>query len=298
MIDPLQYFAPVNLQQASELLFRLGPRARVLSGGTALLPALERAQMSADAVVNLKNIPALRELEFDPTRGLRVGALVTLAELQHSSIVRTHYPVLIETIAYIATPQVRNLATLGGNLCVGTPTADLAITLLTLEARVTIHGLEGERTVSLDSFYPTWGGTQLAPGEILIGISIPLPRGSARYQRFMVRQAVDVPLANFAILLEQQGGIISHARIALGGSGPRPLRMVRAERALLSQVAGQDAFARAIELVIADAYPPDDARASRSYRHALLRVLLRRMFDALAPTTRLDVTHQHSFHGQ
>lgn len=291
MIDPLQYFAPVNLQQASELLIRLGPRARVLAGGTALLPALERAQMSADAIVNLKTIPAMRELDFDPSGGLRVGALVTLAELQRSPIVHTHYPVLIETIAVVATPQVRNLATLGGNLCVATPTADLAITLLALDAQVTIHNTAGERIVSLDSFYPTWGGVMLAPGEILTGISIPPPRGSARYQRFMVRQAVDVPLANFAILLELGRGNISHARIVLGGCGPRPIRMVRAERALLGQAARDDTFVRAIELVIADAHPADDARASRSYRHELLRALLRRNLAALARANDPDDTH-------
>ncbi|MCC7163764.1 MAG: xanthine dehydrogenase family protein subunit M [Anaerolineae bacterium] len=290
MIDPLQYFAPTTLQQASSLLVQWGPRARMLSGGTALLPALERAQWSATAIVNLKTIPGLRELEFDPSDGLHVGALVTLAELQRSPIVRAHYPVLQETIAYVATPQVRNLATLGGNLCVATPTADLAIILLALDARVTVHRVGGKDTLSLDRFYPTWGGTQLAQGEILTGISIPPPRGSARYQRFMVRQAVDVPLVNFAIALEQQEGQISHARIVLGGSGPRPLRMIRAERALLGQLAGRETFARAIDLVIADAYPPDDLRASRAYRHELLRVLLRRTFSTFTTTDRANAS--------
>jgi carbon-monoxide dehydrogenase medium subunit len=282
MLAPFEYFAPRNLQQASELLIQRGPRARVLSGGTALLPALERAQLSADAIVNLKTIPGIRELVWNPSRGLRVGALATLADLYRSPVVREHYPVLTETIAYVATPQVRNMATVGGNLCTATPTADLAITLLALDARVTIHGLAGERTLPLDSFYPTWGGTHLAPGEILTGIDIPPMRGSARYERFMVREAVDVPLANFAVLLNTQDRVISHARIVLGGNGPRPMRMLRAERALTAQLALPDALAHATDLVIADAFPPDDARATRAYRRDLLAVLMRRTCEALA----------------
>jgi aerobic carbon-monoxide dehydrogenase medium subunit len=282
VLAPFKYFAPETLDQASALLIEHGPRARALAGGTALLVALERAQSSADAVINLKQIPGLKEISFGPAQGLRLGALVTLSELRRSEAVRTHYPVLNETIDFIATPQVRNLATVGGNLCAAAPAADLSVTLLALDARVRICSPRGGQVLALDSFFPTWGGTILAPGEILTQIEIPLPRGSAHYSRFMIRQAVDVPLANLAIAIEKQREMISNARIVLGANGARPTRMRRAERALEQYRLSTATIARAEELVAADSFPTDDLRASRTYRREVIGVMTRRILMALA----------------
>lgn len=281
LLAPFQYFQPDTLERASELLTSLGPRARVYAGGTALLLALERRQLSADALVNLKRIPGLHALNFDPARGLSISALVTLDELMRAEAVLTHYPVLAETARYIATPQVRNLATVIGNVCTAAPAADLAVTLLALDAVVHIYSVQGERAVPLGEFFPTWGGSILAPGEIVTRIEIPLTFQHATYQRFMVREAVDVPLANVAAAVRFEKDVLVEARIVVGANGPRPTRMVRAEGALAGKTPDEQRLAEAVELAAADAYPADDGRASRWHRQQVVRVLVRR---ALTPT--------------
>jgi carbon-monoxide dehydrogenase medium subunit len=283
VLSPFKYFAPHTLSQASALLLDEGPRARALAGGTALLVALERAQTSVDAVINLKGIPGMRDISFDARQGLRVGALVTLTDLGRNAAVRAHYPLLIQAIDFFATPQVRNLATLGGSLCVAAPAGDLVVTCLALDAMVHIHGPLGERTLPVDPFLRTWGGTVLEPGELLTQIEIPLPHGGAHYRRFMVRAAVDVPLVNLAIALEQEKGVVSHARIVLGANGPRATRMPRAEQSLLQRCLDPAAIERTAAFVAEDAYPLDDLRASRAYRRGLIGVLTRRMLLQFAP---------------
>lgn len=280
MLYPFEYFAPNTLAEASELLVRLGPRARPLAGGTALLAALERGQTSAEAVVNLKAIPGLREILFDPAQGLTLGALVTLADLIQSPVIRSHAPVLVDTARVMATPQVRTLATVGGNLCQALPAADLAVTLLALDAQVSLSGPQGSRTLALDQFFAAWGGAQLAPGEILTTIHVP-PSRPALYTRFSVREAVDVPLANLAVALDLADGRVKTARIVVGANGPRPTRAIRAERALLDQTPTPTTLAEVADLVVADYYPADDARASRWYRQTVMRVLVQRALKAV-----------------
>ncbi|HZQ10670.1 MAG TPA: xanthine dehydrogenase family protein subunit M [Anaerolineae bacterium] len=283
MLAPFAYFAPSSLAEASALLLANGPRARVLAGGTSLLVALERSQASADAVINLKRIPSLRDITYDSHAGLQIGALATLSELLRSAPIQKHYPVLIETMGFMATPQVQNLATIGGNLCQAAPAADLIVTLLALDATVRLYSSNGERSLSLDSFLPTWGGTILQPGEILTRIDIPLPRGKAHYDRFMIRSAADVPLANLAGVLEIENDLITHTRLVVGANGARPTRMLRAERALIGQRGDAACIEHAAELVVPDVYPPDDWRASREYRRALIATLTRRMLTRLVP---------------
>jgi aerobic carbon-monoxide dehydrogenase medium subunit len=205
-----------------------------------------------------------------------LGALVTLAEIERSPVILTHAPVLVETVRYMATPQVRTLATLGGNLCQAAPAADLAVTLLTLNASVTLVGPSGPRRVTLDHLLAPWGGTTLAPGEILTDIHVPVTQVNATYRRFSVREAVDVPLANVAVALAISEGRITKAGIALGASGHRPTRATRAEQALVGQIPTPAFLVEIADLAVADYYPADDHRASRWYRREVARVLMQR----------------------
>lgn len=298
LLAPFQYLAPNTLERASELLVSLGPRARVYAGGTALLLALERRLASADALVNLKRIRGLDALDFDPARGLAVGALVTLDELMRSQAVLTHYPVLVETARSVATPQVRNLATVVGNVCTAAPSADLAVTLLALDAVAHIFSVRGERAVPLAEFFPTWGGNVLVPGEIVTRIEVPLTFQHATYQRFMVREAVDVPLANVATGVRFENDHIADVRIVLGANGPRPTRMVRAEYAFARSKLDDQTVADAVEWVAADAYLADDSRASRWYRQEVVRGLVRRALESLLTDHRDRQIHSAADQGK
>lgn len=277
MLQPFAYFAPTDLAEASSLLVRHGPHACPLAGGTRLLPALERQQMTATAVVDLRAIPTLADLHFEPARGLEIGALVTLATIGQSAIIRAQYPVLAATVQQMATPTVRHLATVGGNLCSGLAAADLLVVLIALDASVVIMGTEGRRRLALERFVAPWGELELAPGELIVAVQVPPPRGFSAYGRFNVRRAADVPLANVALCLElerEAGPPRAYGiRIAVGASGPAPARAEPAEEWLTGRQLTRENIARAAGLVAANVYPADDRRASRHYRRALLDAL-------------------------
>lgn len=282
MLRPFAYFEPADLEEASALLLEHGPHARLLAGGTWLLVLLERRMASARAVINLKTVPGLAEVAGTPEGGLRLGALMRVDRLAAMSEVQQAYPALAQAAAAMATPHVRRRATLGGNLCSQIPFADLAVALLALEASVEIHGPQGRRTVPLSAFYEPWGVPVLAPGEVLVAVSLPAASGRSWYERFSVRQAADVVLANVAVSLDLRQGRIRRARIAIGADGPRPARATVAERLLEGQAPSPDLFAAAAEAAAAATNPADDWRASRDYRRHLLRVLTRRALQKTA----------------
>lgn len=193
---------------------------------------------------------------------------------------RRRYPALVHAAHFVATPQVRRLATVGGNLCSGLPSADLFVTLLALEAVVETWGPGGTRAFPLAALLTSWGALALQPGELVVAIRVPPPRGIAGYRRFMVRSAADVTLANVAVSLElvaqsshTQAPLIHRARVAVGANGPRPARLARAESFLNGRTLNRKTIARAGALIMEDSFPPDDERASRRYRRVMLGAL-------------------------
>jgi carbon-monoxide dehydrogenase medium subunit len=281
MQAPFRLFQPETLQEAQDLLLRHGPRARVLAGGTDLLPSIERQRTAAEVLVALPAQAATREAGVGP-EGLRLGALVTLDELAHAPLVRGTCPLLAEVAEQMATPQVRQLATLGGNLCAGLPAADLAVTLLALDAEVEIQGLDGVYRLPLDDWLAPWGGPRLRPGELLLAVRVPPVTGGAAYQRFTVRAAADVVLANVAARVVLATGTIAEARLVVGAHGLRPARAWAAEKLLAGAPANEAGWDRAAQIAGNWANLPDDARASRPYRQALVRVLAVRALEGAA----------------
>jgi aerobic carbon-monoxide dehydrogenase medium subunit len=278
MLTPFRYCQPRTVAEASETLLRFGPHARVLAGGTDLLPRLERQRATAETVVALPLLEDLRSLSGSPAAGLRIGSLVTLSELAHAPLVRRHWRVLFETAMQMATPAVRTLATLGGNICAGQPMGDLAAAGLALDAEVEISGPGGERRIPLDKFLTEQGSLDLAAGEIMVALHVPPIEGRAAYRRFSVRSAADVVLANVAVCVS-----VGQVRVVVGGHGLRPARARAAEAMLASGTAAEIPAAAA---AAADwSCPAEDLRASRRYRRKLIRVLLERsLTEVLAPS--------------
>jgi carbon-monoxide dehydrogenase medium subunit len=276
MLAPFRLCEPATLAEVRELLLAHGPGARLLAGGTALLPNLEHQRLLASVLVALPALPALRGLRVTPQAELYLGALVTLDELSRSPEGVTHWPILAATAAQMATPAVRHLATVGGNLCAELPAADLVVALLALDAEVELHTGTGPRRVALDQWLAPSGDPLLEPGEFLLGVYVPAQTGQSVYQRFSVRAAGDVVLANVAVRADCRSGMVADARIVVGAHGLRPARAVLAERLLRGQPADAARVGRAA-IVAADwAGLSDDWRASRPYRQALVRTLITR----------------------
>jgi carbon-monoxide dehydrogenase medium subunit len=262
------YFRPDSLAEATDLLGHA--EAVALAGGTDLLVAIRRRKSRPAVVVDLKSVAEIGdEIEIDGGH-LRVGARVVLRKLIRDENVNRHFPALVSAASVIGSIQIRNRATLAGNLCNASPAADTAPALLAYAARVTIAGRAGSRTIALEDFFVGPGLTQLSRGELVTSVELPIPTttiGSA-FARVTRRRGVDLASVNLACVLEPSGT----ARFGFGAVGPTPLLGVATRR----ELASGDGWDR----LLAVTSPISDVRATENYRRAMLHVHSRRAFDA------------------
>ena len=190
----INYEAPTTVQDAVKLLAQLGERARPLCGGTDLIIQLRAGVRRPECVVDVKNIADLRHISFDPKKGLRLGAAVPAIEIYENAEMRQRYPGLTEAAHLIGSLQIQSRASVGGNLCNGSPAADTTPALIALGARARIAGPRGEREVKVEDFCTAPGRTVLQPGELLIELLIdpPKPHSSDAYLRFIPRNEMDI----------------------------------------------------------------------------------------------------------
>jgi carbon-monoxide dehydrogenase medium subunit len=255
-----------------------GPEAKLLAGGTDLLPQLKNGVLSPRHVIDLSRVARLRSINLDGGRELRVGAAVTARELELHQGVRTRYQALAESGALVGSVQVRNLATVGGNLCNAAPSADMAPPLLALEAEAVIAGPRGERRVPLSSFFTDVRRTVLAPDELLVELVMPAPppRSGGNYLRHTPRRELDIAVVGVASQLTLSDGVCARARIALAAVAPIPLRATAAEQALEGRPITTELIERAAGLATEAARPISDQRGSAEFRRHLVGVLTRR----------------------
>jgi carbon-monoxide dehydrogenase medium subunit len=277
------YHRPASVEEACRIL-AAEPSAAILAGGTDLMVHLRQAWRGKrpPAVVNVKRLPGLAAIEVTEAR-VRLGALATLTALIEHPVIRSEYPVLPFTARYMGSPAIRNLATVGGNLCNASPAADLPPVLLALDAEVEIAGPSGTRRVPLARFFQGPGQTRLGPGELLTGVEFPRrqPPWPIRYERLDVRRAMDIAIVGAALSIHRDGARVREARVALGAVGPTPLRVPDAEALLASHGLTDAAITRAAELGMAAARPISDVRASAEYRREMIGTLIRRGLEAL-----------------
>ncbi|MBC5825491.1 MAG: FAD binding domain-containing protein [Candidatus Eremiobacteraeota bacterium] len=272
----MQYFEPHFLNEALVLLDRFGSSARILAGGTRLGPRLRDGSLSGDALVNLKRIPDL--FDITPTGNvIRIGALVTAATLAGSDAVAAGAQIVATAAAGIGARQLRNVATIGGNVCSGHPAADLAAALVACDARCIIASLsDDERSMPIEQFLRP-GSHALLAGELLVAIDIPLSTSRSIYRKMQTRRAFEMAIVAVALHCDFEVDRVRDIRIALGGAAPTPIRASAAElvargRPIDAQVARDAARAAAH----ADALPVSDAVASEQYRRQLVAVLTER----------------------
>ncbi len=273
-MKPFEYFAPRTLTEAIETLARYNGQARVLAGGTNLVLNLKEGKESPRAVVNVKRIPELRGLAFNSH--LTLGALTTVEDIHRSPVIVEHFPALAYAASTMASVQIRNLATVGGNLCNAAPSADLAPILIAFDAVARIAGPRGERRVPLEVFFTGPGTTVLSPGELLVAVEIPPWGGPAWYLKHATRTWMDIAVVGVACALRMDGGVCAEARVVLGAVAPTPLRVRRAERELVGETLTPQRIDRAAKIAAGESKPIDDVRGSAWYRRQMVEVLTRR----------------------
>jgi CO/xanthine dehydrogenase FAD-binding subunit len=269
---------PESLDDCVKALARHGSEAKLLAGGTDLLPQMKNALLKPAVVIDLSGVSRLRAIESGNGQGLKVGAAVTARTLELDRSVRSRFLSLAESGALVGSVQVRNLATLGGNLCNAAPSADMAPPLLALDAEAVITGPKGERRVPIAAFFTGVRHTVLAPDEILVELAMPAPgaHSGGNYLRHTPRRELDIAVVGVASQLTLANGVCAKARIALAAVAPVPLRATAAEQALEGRAVTPERIARAADLAVEAARPISDQRGSADFRRHLVRVLTRR----------------------
>ncbi|HWJ03149.1 MAG TPA: xanthine dehydrogenase family protein subunit M [Verrucomicrobiae bacterium] len=272
------YWEPQNLWEAISLLSRQNG-AVPMAGGTDLLVKIKKGQIKAPELVNLKRLVELKELAFNG-QTLNIGALTRVSALLENSEVNRHFPVLALAARGLGTPQIRNTATIGGNLCNSSPAADLSVALLAYEARLKTIGPDGARLVPVHEFFSAPGRNVLKPGEVLVGVEIDVPplHSGGTFIKHGRRKSHEIALVNIAVMLAWEPGKkkISAARIALGAVAPIPMRVRDAEDFLVNAQPGENGWKEAGSLVMKAISPIDDVRSSAAYRRQIAGVLTRR----------------------
>jgi len=263
-----EYFEPDTLGEAVALLARYEGRAQALAGGTDLLVELKEQLRRADCVVNIKRIPGLGGLSFDPRTGLRIGALATAREVETSPEVLQHYASLAQAARELGSIQVRNRATIVGNICRASPSADTLPPLIADGAILKTSA----RSVPLETFFTGPGKTLLKPGELVTAIELPAPgpRTGKAYLKHGRRKAMELATVGVAVSVSPES-----ARIVLGAVAPTPIRATRAEQVFLKS----KNVAEAAEAAMNEAQPISNVRASAEYRREMVRVLTRRAIE-------------------
>jgi aerobic carbon-monoxide dehydrogenase medium subunit len=278
MISPFHLHRPTSIEQACSLLSQYGDQAKILAGGSELILLLKMSLASAEHIVDIKGIAGLDRLEFDTgTQILHVGGSVTHTALESSSVVREHFPLLVEMEQQVANIRVRNVGTLGGNLCFAEPHADPGTLLLACDAQIKARSIRRERTLDIADFFVDYYQTALEHDEILTEVEIPkLSRnGSGTYLRFCPGER---PIVTVAILIEWSDGVCADARLALGSVGPKPIRAPEIELGLRGKPA-DEISSGAVEIgekvaLLCD--PPPDIHGSVEYKRQIVKTLMSR----------------------
>jgi CO/xanthine dehydrogenase FAD-binding subunit len=277
-VRSFEYLKPTSLTRALELLSELGPKAKVMAGGTDLMIQWKRKQLSPEYIVSLRNVPELNVLNMDGE--LTIGSAVTHRTLELSDGVRESFPVISDAVSNLGSVQVRNSATIGGNICNAAPSADTAPPLLVLDSVVRIQSSASQREIAICDFFRGPGRTVLNPDEMVTRFTIPapLPNTGMAYWKHTRRRAMDLPILGVAVLISLESDLrtCKKARIGLGVAAPTPKRSLDAEKFLEGKELDENVLAEAGNIASGEASPRTTIRGSEWYRRDMIRVLVKR----------------------
>jgi len=270
---------PNSVKEACQMVSQFGDEAKLLSGGTALVKLMKKRLIHPSYVVDLKGIEELRFIREDK-EGVKIGALMTLSEVENTPSVRERLGAMAEMVHSIGSLQIRNVGTLAGNLCLADPASDPAPLLIALGASLKVASLERERILPLDGFLKDFYETALGPGEIVEEIQIPfLPKGSgAIYLKHSLRAAFDLGVVGVAVRLglNSEGRVSPDTRVVLGGVAATPIRLKKVEALLLGKTIDSSLIEKAAGVASEGLDPIHDVRASADYRRRMAEVFVRR----------------------
>lgn len=272
-----EYYSPRTLDEAVALLQKLGPDAKLLSGGQSLIPMMKLRLLSPEYIVDINRIPNLDYIT-ESDGHLKIGALAREHELESSAVVKQKFPILADTAKVIADPLVRSQATICGNLAHGDPANDHPATMLALGATVVATGPKGQREIGIEDFFPGLFTTALEPEEILTEIRVPTPppRSGGAYLK-LERKVGDYATAGVAVQITlDESGACKRAGIGLTNVGMTPIKAKQAEAFLNGKQLDEATIQQAAELAASESQPMDDIRGSAEYKRDLVRVLTAR----------------------
>ena len=267
-----------TLDEAATATARYWPNVRLLAGGTDVLVDLKAGRISVENLVSIQRIETLRGLTATE-KSLRIGALTTVAELERSPLLREEFSPILDAARKMASPQIRNAATVAGNIASAVPCADLPPILTAMRASTVLWSPTGERELPLDALIIGARETALRDDELLTAVIVPTPppRFGAAYARFGLRDGNTIAVAAVAAALKLNGdNTVQDARIVLGAVAPIPMLVEPAGSCLCGRAPDEDAFGRAAGIAREAAQPISDVRGSADFRRELVEVLTRR----------------------
>jgi len=299
----VDYLKPKTLDETLILLNQYGGKAKLIAGGTDVIVMIKQKELSPDVLISLQGIPDIDRIEHNGE--LKIGPMVTHRMIEKSGLIREKFSALADAADVLGSVQIRNVATIGGNICTAAPSADTAAPLLALGAQVKLKSLKTERVIPLEQFFTGPGETVLEKGEILTEIFIPkpLPNTGSAYWKHQRRGALDLPILGVAVLLSLDKATVScsdllcttapistvlhslegdevhckEVRIALGVAAPTPMRALKAENLLRGKKISDELLDKVAETASKEAQPRDSIRGEAWYRRDMIRVLVKRM---------------------
>lgn len=297
------YLTPKTLDEALSLLNQYGKQAKLIAGGTDVIVMMKQKTLSPDVLISLKGIPGLDQIQYDGV--LKIGSMASHRAIEKSELIRKEFSALSDAADVLGSIQIRNVATLAGNICTAAPSADTVTPLLVLGALLKVKSIKSERTIPIDQFFVGPGETLLQEGEILTEISIPkpLPNTGSAYWKLQRRQALDLPILGVSVLLSLNKATIAcsdllcttspistvlhsfegeeleckEIRIALGVAAPTPIRAKNAENLLRGKMISDELLEKVALTAAEEAKPRDSIRGEAWYRRDMIKVLVKRM---------------------
>lgn len=272
------YEAPTTLNAAVTILNTQNGRARVLAGGTDLLVQIRANLYDVDMIIDVKKIPELNQISYEPEKGLVIGAAVSCAEIYEHTDVTANYVGLIDAVSIIGGIAIQGRATLGGNICNASPSGDGISAIIALDGVCNIIGPDGARSVPAAEFCIAPGKNALQRGELLVSIQFPVPQANtgSRYLRFTPRAEMDIAVAGVGAVVELNEGQITLARLALAAVSPTPILATEAAEVLIGKPPSEEIFSAAADIARESINPITDVRGTAAQRRHLIGVLTKR----------------------
>jgi carbon-monoxide dehydrogenase medium subunit len=297
------YLRPKTLEEALSLLNQHGKKAKLIAGGTDVIVMIKQKTLSPDLLISLRGIPGLDQIQMEGA--LRIGSMATHRALEKSELIRREFSALADAVDCLGSIQIRNVATIGGNICTAAPSADTAPPLLVLKAQVKIKSLSEERMVPIEEFFTAPGETVLKKEEVVTELIIPKPppNTGSGYWKHQRRLALDLPILGVSSLLTLDRNVVScsdllctaspissilhsmeqdeltckEVRIALGVAAPMPIRAIKAENLLRGKKISDELLEEVALTAAQEAQPRDTIRGEAWYRRDMIKVLVKRM---------------------